>query len=121
MSLEEIQEICQQFRAVTQDIKWGSALCFSVGSKMFLLTSPDAVPVSASFKVTAEDFELLTARPGLRPAPYLARNNWVQVEDISILSKKEWIHYLRQSYELVAGRLPAKLKKQLRLDLGGLN
>jgi len=118
MTIGDVQEICQEFKAVAQDIKWENELCFSIGSKMFLLTSPDSVPPSASFKVSVEDFEMLTERPGFRPAPYLARYSWVRVDDISILSRKEWVYYLRQSYMLVADKLPAKVKKQIGLTAG---
>lgn len=115
MTVEEIQAICQAFKGVTQDIKWQDHLCFNVGDKMFIVTSPDSVPVSASFKTSDEEFDELSAREGFQPAPYMARHKWVFMDDISRLSYKQWEHYARLAYELVAAKLPAKTRKQLSL------
>ena len=113
LNVEDLQKICKKFKGVTEDIKWEDHLCFNVGDKMFLVTAPDAVPVSASFKVSDEEFDALSSRPGCMPAPYMARYKWVHVDDIKRLSKKEWEHYLKTAYELVASKLPAKKKKEL--------
>ena len=108
MTLEAIQQICKSFEEVTEDIKWEEHLCFNVGGKMFLITSPDLAPVTASFKVSAEDFDLLIEREGFKPAPYLARYQWVWVDDISRLSAKEWKILLQSAYELVKAKLRKK-------------
>jgi predicted DNA-binding protein (MmcQ/YjbR family) len=54
MNIEEVQSLCKQLPGVTEDIKWGSDLCFSVGGKMFLVTGLNQSPITASFKVTDE-------------------------------------------------------------------
>lgn len=115
MSIEEIQIICKNLPGVTEDIKWEDHLCFNVGGKMFLVTSPDSVPPSASFKVAEEDFETLAAREGFMPAPYLARYKWVHLDDISRLSCREWEQHLTTSYRLVADKLPKKVRQALGL------
>jgi predicted DNA-binding protein (MmcQ/YjbR family) len=111
MTLDAIQKICNSFPGVTEDIKWGDHLCFNVGGKMFLITSPDVSPVTASFKTSEEKFIELTEREGLKPSPYLAKHNWVYVDDISRLNSKEWKELLQLSYELVKAKLPKKKKK----------
>jgi predicted DNA-binding protein (MmcQ/YjbR family) len=113
MNIEDLQVICKKLKGVTQDIKWENHLCFNVGGKMFLITSPDNVPVSASFKASDEEFEELSMREGFMPAPYLARYKWVHVDDINRLSKKQWEHYATESYRLIASKLPSKLRKEL--------
>lgn len=110
MTLEAIQKICNSFPAVTEDIKWADHLCFNTGGKMFLITSPDQSPVTASFKTSEEKFNELTEQEGFMPAPYLARYKWVWVDDISRLSSKDWKELLRLSYELVKAKLPKKRK-----------
>jgi predicted DNA-binding protein (MmcQ/YjbR family) len=102
MTIEEIQQICVQLNGVTQDIKWSDHLCFNVGGKMFLVTSPDNVPPSASIKVSDEAFEQLPAPSGNNPAPYMAPHKWVLLEDISRFSKNEWEIYIPEAYHLVA-------------------
>lgn len=111
MDIETLRELCRALPAVTEDIKWGHDLCFSVAGKMFCVAALDG-PLTVSFKVKDEEFEELSSSPGMRPAPYVARYKWVLVEDVSQLSRKEWAHYVRQSYELVKARLPKKLARQ---------
>jgi predicted DNA-binding protein (MmcQ/YjbR family) len=110
MTLEAIEKICKNFPDVMEDIKWESHLCFNVGGKMFLITSPDLSPVTASFKTSEEKFNELTERDGFIPAPYLARYKWVHVDDISRLNGKEWKELLELSYNLVRANLSKKGK-----------
>lgn len=111
MTLDVIQKICKSFPDVTEDIKWEDHLCFNIDGKMFLITSPDKIPVTASFKATEEKFNELTERDGFMPAPYLARYKWVYIDDISRISVKQWKEILLMSYTLVKEKLPKKRKK----------
>ena len=113
MTTEEIQTICRSMPAVTEDIKWEHDLVFSIGAKMFCVVGLDQSPVTASFKVTDEEFEEMSNRPYFKPAPYVAKYKWVLIEDIRKMKKTEWKKYLQQSYKLVKDKLPAKIKKQL--------
>jgi predicted DNA-binding protein (MmcQ/YjbR family) len=111
MHIEDMQTICKSLPAVTEDIKWDDHLCFSVGGKMFLVTSPDSVPPTASFKVPEEDFEVLAAREGFMPAPYMARYKWVYLDNINRLTVQEWEAHIGVSYRLIAGKLSRKIRK----------
>ena len=113
MDIDDIRTICRQLPGVTEDIKWGHDLCFSVGGKMFCVVGVDEVPTSASFKVLDEEFDEISEWPHFKPAPYVAKHKWVLCEDISKMNKTDWKKYLKQSYELVREKLPAKVKKQL--------
>ena len=115
MNIEDLQNICATFKGVTQDIIWEDHLCFNIGSKMFLVTAPGSVPVTASLKVTDEEFDELTSRPGFTPAPYLARYKWVYVEDINFVSEKEWQRLIEQAYKLVSSKLPKKIRTAIGL------
>lgn len=113
MNVETVQKICLALPAVTEDVKWGNDLVFSLGGKMFCVVSLEA-PFTCSFKVGDEEFEELSSREGFIPAPYMARANWVLVTQQAKLSKKEWESYIKQSYELVK----LKLTKKARTELG---
>ena len=115
MTVEDIQAFCKQLPGVTEDIKWGNDLVFSVGGKMFCVVGLEQVPTSASFKVKEEEFEEMSNWPTFKPAPYLAKYKWVWTADINQLKKSQWHSYIRQSYELVKEKLPAKIKKQFKL------
>lgn len=113
MHIENIQALCKKFPHVTEEIKWQTHLCYCVGGKIFIITNPDDSPVTASFKVSDEDFEELPEREGMKPAPYLAKYKWIYIDDINRLTKKEWEKYLKKAYDIVAAKLPPKIKKQL--------
>src|SRR3569623_1279885 len=116
MTIEDLQEICYQLPGVAQDIRLYDHLCFHVSGKGFLYTYPAAVPPSASFKVPDEEFEEIVAKEGREPHPYAARYKWVLATDISSLSRKEWEHYIRQSYALITAKLPKKIRKAIGLE-----
>lgn len=44
MTIEDLQAICYTFPGITEGLKRSVHLCFSVGGKMHLGTSPNAVP-----------------------------------------------------------------------------
>lgn len=115
MDIEQLRALALSFPAVTEDIKWGDHLCFNVGDKMFLLTSPDELPINACFKVSEEDFEILTdRREEFGQAAHFAKRQWITIKDINSLSNKEWQYYLKASYDAVV----AKLTKKRRAELG---
>ena len=113
MDLMQLQALCLSFPHVTEEIKWAHDLCFSIGGKMFLVTVPDELPITATFKVPDEEFEEFISRPGFEPAPYLARYKWVMVCDISMFHPAEIERWARQSYDLVRAKLPKKARQGL--------
>lgn len=115
MGIEFLRKLCLELPAVTEDVKWDHDLVFSVAGKMFCAASLD-LPFKISFKVTDEEFEILSERIGFEPAPYLARAKWVAVMDPGILNLQEWEQYITQSYHLVKARLPKKTRLELGLD-----
>lgn len=116
MNLEDIQNICKALPSVTEDVKWGDDLVFSVGGKMFCVAALNQSPITASFKVTDEEFDEMCDRDGFKPAPYVAKYKWVWIDNISKMNKIEWKKYIKQSYQLVKAKLPNKIKKQLGLE-----
>jgi predicted DNA-binding protein (MmcQ/YjbR family) len=115
MNVEDMQAICKALPAVTEDIKWENDLVFSIGGKMFCVVGLHQSPVNASFKVKEEEFEEMCNRPHFSPAPYVAKYKWVLIDDVQKMNKKDWQRYIKQSYELVKEKLPAKKKKELGL------
>jgi predicted DNA-binding protein (MmcQ/YjbR family) len=115
MDIEAIRSFCTSLPAVTEDVKWGNDLCFSVGAKMFCVIGMSA-PVTMSFKVQDEEFDELAASPHFKPAPYLARYKWVYLDNTSAVPAKRLTAYIRQSYELIKSKLPKKVLKEIGLD-----
>ncbi len=104
---------CRSLPDVTEDIKWGNDLMFSIGGKIFAGFAADGKDASFSCKVTPEDFDTITAVEGIRPAPYAARYHWVSVDDPNVLPESEAVALLRGSYALVKAKLPKKLQAKL--------
>ena len=112
MDIEGLQSYCKKLQGVTESIKWDNDLCFSIGGKMFCVTSVD-VESGASVKVKDELFREMTQREGIIPAPYLARYKWVYVLDFNWLTDNEWESFIRDSYELIKEKLPKKIQENL--------
>ena len=113
MNIESIQQICKSLPSITQDIKWGDDLVFSIGGKMFFIVVLNQVPVMATFKVTEEHFDEMCERDGFKQAAYVGKYKWVTIDDIGKMNKKEWEKFITQSYNLVKGKLSTKIRKQL--------
>ncbi len=113
MDFEAAKALCRSFPGATEDIKWGNDTVFSVGAKMFACTSADVPAEGMSFKVDDERFLELTDRPGIIPAPYLARAKWIYVQNKKAMGDKEAAQLLRRSYELVLSKLTRKLQREI--------
>ena len=114
MDIEAIRKCCLQFPHTTENVQWGYDLCFKVDGKLFAVTPLEPAPVRLSFKCSAENFAELCERPGVRPAPYMARAQWVALEQLNTLPDAELRQLLAESYRLVWERLPRKRREQLQ-------
>jgi predicted DNA-binding protein (MmcQ/YjbR family) len=115
MTKAHVREICLSLPHATEHVQWGNGLVFKVAGKMFAVSSLDPGPVFVAFKCTAEDFSALIERPGVTPAPYLARAQWVAVEAENTLPRRELEPLLRKAHQTVAARLPQKDRSRLGL------
>ena len=113
MTVEWVQQFCTGLPYATESVQWESRLVLKVGGKMFAVAALEPGRVWLSFKCSAEDFAELTERNGIVPAPYLARANWVGLEDEGALDGRELQQYLRHAYELVLAKLPRKVRSAL--------
>jgi len=106
MTIEALREMCRRLPGVSEDVKWGGDLCFLVGGKMFVVVNLEP-PHQVAFKCTPESFGELVERPGIVPAPYMARNMWVQEQELGeTLDRFELEAFVRASYSLVIEKLP---------------
>jgi predicted DNA-binding protein (MmcQ/YjbR family) len=113
MDIDRLRQLCRSFPGATEQIQWGNDLLFKVAGKMFAATPLEPAPVCLSFKASPENFAELTERPNIIPAPYLARAQWVALETREALPAEELAQLLRESYELIAAKLPKKTREGL--------
>jgi len=114
MSLAPLRKLCGSLPGATRDIKWGADEVYSVGNKMFAVFFVDGRTTrNVSFKVDPERFLELTDRPGIVPAPYLARAHWVQLQEPDALRADDAKALLARSHALVFSKLTRKLRAQI--------
>ncbi len=113
MGIEEIRDHCLTLPGTTEGMKWGEHLAFMVGNKMYAIFGLDQTPINASFKVSDDDFEEMSGLPGMKPAPYLARNKWIAVDDIRFINDEKWKNILDKSYGIIRDKLPKKIRENL--------
>ncbi len=113
MNIDQLREICLSFAGTTEQIQWGDDLLFKVAGKMFAITPLVPGYNWLSLKASPESFAELTERPGIIPAPYLARAKWIAIETPDALSAAEVAELLRNSYDLVVAKLPRKTRENL--------
>jgi predicted DNA-binding protein (MmcQ/YjbR family) len=117
MNIDQLRKLCLSFPGATEQIQWGDDLLFKVGGKMFAVTRLEPAKVWLSLKASPETFAELTERPGILPAPYLARAKWIALESQDALPAPEIAGLLRESYELVLAKLPRKIRESIARGL----
>ena len=115
MTQAQVAAFCLALPGAREDYKWGGIRVFSIaGNKMFAVM--DLAGAGLSFKVADELFLGYCDRPGIRPAPYLARAKWVSVAPPYPMGGEELRDLLRRSHQLVVKRLPKRTQVGLLLD-----
>jgi predicted DNA-binding protein (MmcQ/YjbR family) len=116
MKLDEVIKHCRHLKHTTEDVKWGSVLAFSIGRKMYCCISLDE-KFAVSFKCSRGNFLALTELPGIIPAPYLARHQWIKITGSRALPKKELLRLITESQRIVYKDLPRKIKQTMIFDI----
>jgi len=108
MTPNQVAEFCLTLPGTRESLKWGNNRVFSIADeKMFAILSAPAKGVAAlAFKVDGDLFLGYTDRPGIRPAPYLARARWIAMDLPYPLGEAELKAALTRAHQLVALRLP---------------
>ena len=116
MTPEQVAEFCLSLPGAREDIKWGGVRVFSVAEKKMFALFHLSTRNDLALKVDDELFLGFCDRPGIRPAPYLARARWVSMAAPYPLRDGELKELLTRSHQLVVGKLPERLKLGLLLD-----
>lgn len=118
MSFDAIREYCLSLPHVTERVQWDNDLLLCIGGKMFTVMALDAAaPYRISLKCTPEEFAELTELEGIDPAPFVARYHWVSLKSFGALPQAELKRLVRDSYEMVKGKLPKKVLAELEPGL----
>jgi predicted DNA-binding protein (MmcQ/YjbR family) len=113
MDIDDIRKYCLSLPHTSENVQWGYDLCLKVDGKLFVVMPLEVAPVAISFKCTPENFVELCERPGIKPAAYMARAQWVSLEKLNTLPDSELRELLGESYRLVWERLPKSRRAAL--------
>jgi len=113
--LDWVRAFCLSLPHATEDVQWEHDLLFRIAGKMFCVANlePGMSPTKIAFKCTQEKFAELTEIEGIIPAPYMARNHWVAMLDMSALRQPEIKELIQESYQLILEKLPKKTQAGL--------
>jgi len=113
MGIDWLREFCLSLPHTTEQIQWKDDLVFKVGGKMYAVAAFEPGALWVSLKCSDEDFAELTERPGVVPAPYLARAHWIAIESETTLARAEMAQLLSRAHALVLAKLPKKTRASL--------
>lgn len=112
MDRKGVGKVCLALPGATLDHPWDPDHdAYKVGGKMFAVVGGMG---SLSFKVSDIAYEVLTETGRAKPAPYMARAKWVNLDDPSDWPDDELAEHLKIAHSLIA----AKLTKKVRAELG---
>jgi predicted DNA-binding protein (MmcQ/YjbR family) len=113
--LDWVRQFCLSLPYATEDVQWEHDLLFRIAGKMFCVANlePAMSPTKIAFKCTPEKFAELVEIDGIIPAPYMARNHWVAMLDMSKLRQPEIKELIEESYRMILAKLPKKTQSEL--------
>jgi predicted DNA-binding protein (MmcQ/YjbR family) len=112
--IDWLRDYCLSLPHATEDVQWENNLLFRIAGKMFCIAGLEpSAHVKFCFKCTPEKFAELVEIEGIIPAPYMARNHWVGIVEVSALRQLEIKELIQGSYQMVFEKLPKKLQAQL--------
>ncbi|GLK88825.1 MmcQ/YjbR family DNA-binding protein [Pseudomonas turukhanskensis] len=115
MNNEQVTAFLLQLPGVREDLKWGDNRVFSIKENKMVAVL-NFMGEGLAFKVDKDLFLGYVDRPGVRPAPYLARAQWIRLDRPEVLSSAELQDLLTRSHQLVVRKLPKIHQIGLLLD-----
>ena len=113
MDIDWVRKYCLALPHTTERVQWEDDLVFKVGEKMYAVAALEPGGHWLSLKCDPENFAALTERPGIIPAPYLARAHWVAIEFENTVSREEMKQFLTRAHAIVFAKLPKKAQAAL--------
>jgi predicted DNA-binding protein (MmcQ/YjbR family) len=121
MSIDWLRDFCLSLPHTSEQIQWGDNLVFKVGGKMYAVSALEPAAHWLSMKCSDDDFAELIERPGINPAPYLARAHWVAIETEDTLPRAEMQQLLSRAHAIVFAKLPKKTQAALAAPKSSTN
>jgi predicted DNA-binding protein (MmcQ/YjbR family) len=105
--LDRIRGIALALPEATEELTWGTSINFRVRNKIFVFPGGGD---SLMVKADREELPALLEDPRFRPAPYLARGGWVDMDlSTGVVDWDEVTELIHTSYCLIAPKRLAAL------------
>ena len=105
MNITTFDSTCAALPGAERVIQWGGRHVWKVGGRIFAIATPQGSrPVLPSFKASDAARPMLLERPGIAPAPYLARAGWVCLTAPGALDDAALAAYLGEAHRVIALR-----------------
>jgi predicted DNA-binding protein (MmcQ/YjbR family) len=114
MNIRQFDLLCKSLTGTTMVVQWSDSHVHKVGGKLFALAHEWNGNIAFMLKATPLSYQILVEQGIATRAPYLTRGNWLQIAIPTVLSDTDLSSYIRESYRIIAGKLP----KVLRAELG---
>ncbi len=111
MTREAIRAYCNSLPHVTEKFVMHHA-GFQIGGKTFAMLNLEVEGLPLCFKCTPEDFDELVEIPGVMQAHYMAKRQWVMMEDWDTLPPAELKAWLAKARAVVVSKLSKKMQAQ---------
>jgi predicted DNA-binding protein (MmcQ/YjbR family) len=115
MDIDWVREYCFALPHTTEKVQWGDDLVFKIGEKMYAVVALEPGDHWLAFKCSREEFSALVECPGIVPAPYLARAQWVALGAYDALPADEIKRLLSQAYSLISTKVSKRLQARLTI------
>lgn len=109
---EQLRTFALTFDGAREEFSFGPdhPVFKAANGKMFAISSEHEDGTKVSLKLTPEEFAEALTLPFVRPAPYMARNHWVQSTIASEVEFEMTAGWIRRSHELVTAK-PARKRQ----------
>lgn len=109
MDRDTLRALCLSFPGATEDVQWGNDLLYRIGGKIFCSTNLEPAEIRGiTIKCDPETGAELLELEGIERAAYIGRYGWVTIRDFGAVKPARLRSLIRDSYELVRAKLPAK-------------
>ena len=115
MNAGELRDACSRHAGAVEEFPFGpETSVFKVRGKIFALTALERAPLEVSVKCEPELAEQLrNTYPAIRPGYHLNKRHWNTVTVDGDLPDQLVRDLIEDSYDLVVGALPKRMRDQL--------
>jgi predicted DNA-binding protein (MmcQ/YjbR family) len=114
MNISKFDKFCGTLPGASFIVQWSDSHVYKVGGKLFAMANKWEGDVAFILKTSPLACEILKQQGIATRAPYLTRGNWVRISNPTSLTDAELAGYIRQSYDIVAAKLPKAIKATLK-------